>query len=176
MAKHYSVNGNTVVAEITKLTDKELAEVQRYKALGFEVIAGKVDAPKTEKRLDDAYIRKYLENDTAGLAEYEKLVNANVLNDDGSVKYHIITDKKTKTQKQGKPYKQGFNAGRNWFAKTYPVNVSEAVKAIAEANLGKAFDKAWKAYDKKEAEEGKTKMTKDEYTKDYYWKKVFVNN
>ena len=43
MAKHYSVNGNTVIADITKLTDKELAEVQRYKALGFEIISGKVE-------------------------------------------------------------------------------------------------------------------------------------
>lgn len=176
MAKHYSVNGNTVVAEITKLTDKELAEVQRYKALGFDIISGKVEAPKTAKRLDDDYIRKYLENDIEALAEYDKLINAHVLNDDGSVKYHIIIDKKTKAQKQGKPYKQGFNAGRNWFAKTYPVNVSEAIKDIADAGLGKDFGKAWEAYNKKEAEEGKTKMTKDEYTKDYYWKKVFVNN
>ena len=175
MAKHYSVNGNTVIADITKLTDKELAEVQRYKALGFEIVSGKVEAPKTEKRLNDPYIRKYLENDTAGLAEYEKLIEAPALNDDGSIKYHIITDKKTKAQKQGKPYKAGFNAGRNWFAKTYPVNVSEAVKAIAEANLAKKFDKAWEAYDKKDAEPGKTKMTKDEYTRDYYWKNVFVN-
>ena len=174
MAKHYSVNGNTVVADITKLTDKELAEVQRYKALGFEIVSGKVEAPQTAKRLDDAYIRKYLENDTAGLAEYEKLIDAPVVVD-GEIKYHIITDKKTKAKKQGKPYKQGFNAGRNWFAKTYPANVSEAVKGIADAGLATKFDKAWKAYEKKDAEPGKDKMTKDEYTRDYYWKNVFVN-
>lgn len=178
MAKHYSVNGDTIIADITKLTDKELAEVQRYQALGFKVVSGKVEPAKTVKRLDDPFITKYLEDDMEGLAKYNALIDENVLNEDGSIKYHLVIDKKKSTKdnkvmKQGKPFKKGFNAGRNWFASNYPKDVSVAIKAIADAGFAKSFDKAWKAYEKKEPEEGKAKQTKDEYTRDYYWKKVF---
>lgn len=181
MAKHYSVNGDTLIAEITKLTEKELAEVQRYQALGFKVVSGKVEAPKTAKRLDDPFITKYLEEDKEGLEKYKALIDENVLNEDGSIKYHLVIDKKKSTKdnkvmKQGKPFKKGFNAGRNWFASHYPKDINVAIKAIEDAKLSEKFDKAWEAYEKKEPEEGKTKQTKEEYTRDYYWKKVFEQN
>ena len=65
---------------------------------------------------------------------------------------------------------KGFNAGRNWFAKTYPKSVSEL--KLTEKQK-KEIEDAYKVYSEKNKDEADA-MKKDEYTKYYYWTKIFV--
>ena len=60
--KHYSIdNKNKVItATIARLTDKEMAEIQRYVAFGYTVEDGKPAEKVATKRLDDAFIMEYL--------------------------------------------------------------------------------------------------------------------
>ncbi|MBO5106174.1 MAG: hypothetical protein J6C29_04685 [Clostridia bacterium] len=164
MAKHYEVDEakKVIYADILALSAKEEAEVEKFVKFGFTV-ENKVAKKVAVKRLDEPFILDYLKDDTAALDEYKAAKNAPALDEDGK-------EKKTST---GKIKTQGFNAARNWFAKTYPKDVKEAAAAIKTAGLEKKLKSAYEDYAKKNADV-KNAMTKDEYTKDFYWKKVFV--
>lgn len=166
--KHYSIdNKNKVItATIARLTDKEMAEIQRYVAFGYTVEDGKPAEKVATKRLDDAFIMEYLKDDSEALKAYNDAKEALAVDEDGTIK--------TRKNKDGtvKQKKQGFNAGRNWFAKTYPKDIAD-LKLTAEQK--ETIAAAYKKYSDKESDkEAAEKLTKDEYTKYYYWTKIFV--
>ena len=162
--KHYSIdNKNKVItATIARLTDKEMAEIQRYVAFGYTVEDGKPAEKVATKRLDDAFIMEYLKDDSEALEAYKAAKDAPAVDKDGTIKTSKSKDGKVKQKKQG------FNAGRNWFAKTYPKDIADLKLTAAQKDTIAA---AYKKYNEKEAAE---KLTKDEYTKYYYWTKIFV--
>ena len=162
--KHYSIdNENKVItATIARLTDKEMAEIQRYVAFGYTVEDGKPAEKVATKRLDDAFIMEYLKDDSEALEAYKAAKDAPAVDKDGTIKTSKSKDGKVKQKKQG------FNAGRNWFAKTYPKDIADLKLTAAQKDTIAA---AYKKYRDKEAAE---KLTKDEYTKYYYWTKIFV--
>ena len=162
--KHYSIdNKNKVItATIARLTDKEMAEIQRYVAFGYTVEDGKPAEKVATKRLDDAFIMEYLKDDSEALEAYKAAKDAPAVDKDGTIKTRKSKDGKVKQKTQG------FNAGRNWFAKTYPKDIADLKLTAAQKDTIAA---AYKKYSEKEADE---KLTKDEYTKYYYWTKIFV--
>lgn len=164
MAKHYSVDEakKVIYADILALTAKEEAEVEKFVKFGFTV-ENKVEAKAKVERLNDPYILDYLKDDAEGLKTYKSKKNETAVDDEG----------KPKTTSTGKRKTKGFNAGRNWFARTYPADTTEIEKAITEAGLKPELDKAYAEYAKKNADATDV-MTADEYKRDFYWKKVFV--
>lgn len=162
--KHYSIDNKSkvITATIAHLTEKEMSEIQRYIAFGYTIEDGKPAKKTSTNRLNDKFIMEYLKDDSDALETYEQAKNAPAVKEDGTIK--------TRENKKGevKELKQGFNAGRNWFAKTYPKDIDD-LKLTSEQtkNIKDAYDK----YSKKEETE---KLTKDEYTKYYYWTKIFV--
>lgn len=165
MAKHYSIDEakKVIYADILALTAKEEAEVEKFVKFGFTVENKKADSKAKVERLDDDYIKAYLKEDAEALATYEGLKNEVATDENG----------KTKTTSKGNAKKKGFNAGRNWFAKTYPADASTLDAEIEKAGLKKQFAELWKAY-AEQNKDNKGAMTADEYKRDFYWKKVFV--
>lgn len=163
MAKHYTVDGTTIYADILALTAKEEAEVEKFVKFGYTVINKQADSKAKVERLDDAYIKAYLKDKPEALATYEGLKNEVATDENG----------KTKTTTKGNAKKKGFNAGRNWFAKTYPEDATTLDAEIEKAGLKKQFADLWKEYAEKNNGK-KDAMTADEYKRDFYWKKVFV--
>lgn len=163
MAKHYTVDGTTIYADILALTAKEEAEVEKFVKFGYTVINKQADTKAKVERLDDAYIKEYLKDKPEALATYEGLKNEVATDENG----------KTKTTTKGNAKKKGFNAGRNWFAKTYPEDATTLDAEIEKAGLKKQFADLWKEYAEKNNGK-KDAMTADEYKRDFYWKKVFV--
>lgn len=170
MAKHYSIDEakKVIVADIVKLTPKEEAEVQKFVKFGFTVEYGKPKAKATIERLNDDYILNYLaklpaEESKQALATYEGLKNEVAKDDDG----------KKKTTRTGKDKTRGFNAGRNWFAKTYPADASTLDADIKKAGKEDELADLWEEYEKKN-KTNTDAMTADEYKRDFYWKNVFV--
>lgn len=167
MAKHYTIDGTTIYADILALTAKEEAEVEKFRKYGYTVVNKQAEAKATVKRLDDDYITKYLEKlpdeeSKKALATYEGLKKEVAKDEEG----------KKKTTKTGKDQKRGFNAGRNWFAKTYPADASTLETEIETAGLAKDFDKQLKNYTTKN-QTNSDAMKPDEYKRYYYWTKVF---
>ena len=68
---NYKVKGNTVIANVSALTDEELAVVKKYIALGFEL----KEAPK-QKTKTVAEMREELAVDANALKEFNKLYSA----------------------------------------------------------------------------------------------------
>lgn len=169
MAKHYTIDGNTIYADILALTAKEEAEVEKFVKFGYTVVNKQAEAKASVERLDDDYIIEYLktkltaEESEKALATYEGLKNEVAKDENG----------KKKTTKTGKDKKRGFNAGRNWFARTYPADASSLDAEIEKAGLKKQLDELWEEYEKKN-KKNTDAMTADEYKRDFYWKKVFV--
>ena len=163
--KHYSIDSKSkvITAMISRLTDKEMAEIQRYVAFGYTVEDGKPAEKVSVKRLDNAYIVEYLKDDEAATATYEAAKQEPVVVDGV-----IQTRKNKKGETVNK--EKGFNAGRNWFAKTYPKSVSEL--KLTEKQK-KEIEDAYKVYSEKNKDEADA-MKKDEYTNYYYWTKIFV--
>ena len=129
------------------------------------MIAEQEKAKEPAKRLDDEYILDYLRNDKVGKETYISKKNEPVLNEDGT----------EKTKKDGTVKTKGFSNGCKWFATTYPENVEEVEKKIEEAKKAEDFERVYKAYVKKtENSNDKEAMTKAQYTRHYYWTKVFV--
>lgn len=164
MAKHYSVDETKkiVYADILALTAKEEAEVEKFVKFGFTV-ENKVEVKAKIDRLNDAYILDYLKDDAKGLETYKAKKNETATDAEG----------KAKTTTTGKRKTKGFNAGRNWFARTYPADTAEIEKAISEAGLMPELTKAYAEYAKKNADATDV-MSEEEYKRDFYWKKVFV--
>lgn len=163
MAKHYTIEGTTIYADILALTAKEEAEVEKFVKFGYTVINKQADTKAKVERLDDAYIKAYLKDKPKALATYEGLKNEVATDENG----------KTKTTNKGNAKKKGFNAGRNWFAKTYPEDATTLDAEIEKAGKKKQFADLWKEYAEKNNGK-KDAMTADEYKRDFYWKKVFV--
>lgn len=169
MAKHYKIDDEKkiIYADIMALTEKEEAEIGKFLKYGY-VVENKIEPKAKVSRLDDAFILDYLRDDETALKTYAEKKKLPAVDEAG----------KPKTTIKGKIKRQGFNAGRNWFARNYPLDVSVAVNAIEGAGKTKALTDAFDEYQKKAEKaraDGKTvdAMTKDEYTKDFYWKKVF---
>ena len=163
--KHSSIDSKSkvITAMISRLTDKEMAEIQRYVAFGYTVEDGKPAEKVSVKRLDNAYIVEYLKDDEAATATYEAAKQEPVVVD-GVIQ--------TRKNKKGETVKKEnvFNAGRNWFAKTYPKTVAELKLTDKQK---KDIEDAYKVYSEKNKDEADA-MKKDEYTKYYYWTKIFV--
>lgn len=163
--KHYTVDNekHIVKADFSKLTEKESVEIERFQKFGYTVVFEET-VKHTVKRLDDEYIRKYLADKGEALVqEYQSKIEAPARDDKGK-------EKQTST---GKVRKQGFNAGRIWFAKNYPENAEEALDKIKSASMEKQFNKDYNAYNSSKKTD-EDKMSKEEYTRYYYWTKVFV--
>ena len=162
MKKHYRVDNEAkkVIANIEKLTEEEFLIIEKYKRLGYTVDNGKVGVepkPDAPKRLTDEYIREYLKDNEEALNNYQAAIDELAYEADG---------KTVKTTSKGKPRKKGFNAGRNYFARTFPENLKELSYTKTQE---KAFKSAWEKYSKgKNAE-----MNESEYKRYYYWTKIF---
>lgn len=173
MAKHYTIDETKkiIYANILALTEKEEKEIERFVKFGFTV-ENKVETKAKVERLNETYILDYLkDNDEEAITTYKSKVNEAVVDDNGKVK----------TTSTGKTKRKGFNAGRNWFSKTYPEDITDIKKLIKEAGEEENFNKVYNAYKKKSVkEQAENKdfvpLTEEEYTRDYYWKNVFVRN
>lgn len=163
--KHYSIDPKTkvITAMISRLTDKEMVEIQRYVAFGYTVEDGKPAEKVSVKRLTDSYILEMLKDDEEALATYKAAKDEDVVVDG------VVQTRKDKNGKNVNK-KKGFNAGRNWFAKTYPKTVAELKLTDKQK---KDIEDAYKTYSEKNKDEADA-MKKDEYTKYYYWTKIFV--
>ena len=172
MAKHYTIDESKkiIYADILKLTEKEMNEVERFRRMGYSV-ENKTPNKAEVKRLNDEFILEFLADDEQALNTYKGLKNEIATDEDGN----------KKTTSTGKDKKKGFNAGRNWFARNYPDDTTEIEKAITEEGLMEKLKKAYPVYAKKcekAIAEGSMKaddvMSEVEYKRDFYWKKVFV--
>ena len=168
MAKHYTIDESKkiIYADILKLTEKEMNEVERFRRMGYSV-ENKTPNKAEVKRLNDEFILEFLADDEQALNTYKGLKNEIATDEDGN----------KKTTSTGKDKKKGFNAGRNWFAKNYDPKGVDIDVEIQKAGLKKDFDEAWEEYSEKHANDtDKTKvMNAIEYKRDFYWKKIFVN-
>lgn len=162
MKKHYRVDNEAqkVIANIEKLTEEEFVIIEKYKRLGYIVENGKVGLDKkagAPKRLTDEYIREYLKGNEEALAKYQEAIDEPAYEADG---------KTVKRTSKGTIRTKGFNAGRNYFARNFPVDLKELTYTKQQENT---FKLAWAKYSKaKDAE-----MSKDEYKRYYYWTKIF---
>lgn len=126
---NYNIQGKTIIADIAKLTEKELKEVKNYRELGYELIAKQKEKltkeEKEENRRKNPYsqqnVEKFLnkpENKEL-LKEYQ-----NRYNEQAGTNRHK-RDKKTgemisipdepKYLKNGEPKKKGFATCIGWF-------------------------------------------------------------
>ena len=160
--KHYWVDKEKkliIVGNIKLLTPEEEAEIEKFKRFGYEMVEG--EKPKGTKRLNDDFIRnKWSDEGNKGNLE----------------KYNRLCEEE-KIDKNGKLREKGFNAGRNFFAKTEPIDVTLTDKE--EQDIKEAFVKYTKAKanEKKRAdkkgEQVEPALTKEEYKRYYYWTKIF---
>ena len=170
---NYTVKGNKIIADIEKLTDKEMKTLSKYVALGFTIETK--EKVKIE-RMKEQFILDYLkENDPEAKKIYDEVYNKIAVDEDGN----------EKTTSLGNPILQGFNAGRFWFCKNYPKNIEEVKQTIEEEGKTEELEDAYQDYkdtkDKEKKNNGKKKnkktkkveaMTKDEYTRVFYWKHI----
>ena len=166
---NYKVNGNVIVADIERLTDKEMKTLSKYVALGFTI------EPKTKvkkERMKEKFILDYLKDDEEAIKTYKEIYNKTAVDEDGNPK---MTSK-------GNEIKQGFNAGRFWFCKTYPINLADVKKEIEENGRTEELNEAYNDYKKAKDNENKNKtkaekeknkpMSEEEYTRVFYWKHI----
>lgn len=163
MARHYKIDepGKKIFADILALTEKEEKEIAKYAKYGFTV------EPMTKKaekvvRLDEEYILEYLKDNQEALDTFAGKKNETALDDDGNKKL-------TST---GKERKKGYNNALHWFARTYPIDLEEIRREIKVAGKEKTLGEAYKDY--KKDNQDKTIMTEEEYTRFFYWTRVFV--
>lgn len=164
MARHYQIDEakKIIFADILALTEKEEAEVAKYVKYGFAV------EPRTKKvekvaRLDEEHILVYLKDNQEALDTFAGKKNETALDKEGNKK---LTEK-------GKERKKGYNNALHWFARTYPEDVAGITKEIKVAGKADELAKAYKKYVKDNQEAGNI-MTETEYTRFFYWTRVFV--
>ena len=164
MARHYKIDEakKTIFADILALTEKEEKEIAKYVKYGFAV---EPMAKKTEKvvRLDEEYILEYLKADKEALDTFAGKKNETATDEDGNKKY---------TEK-GKERKKGYNNALHWFARNFPADTAEIVKKIKVAGKDKELEKAYKKY-VKDNPNATGIMNETEYTRFFYWTRVFV--
>lgn len=95
MKRNYTVKGNSILADMTKLNKTDMKEIKNYLALGFELKpTEKTTEPKEEYTKE--YVKNwYKENIANGEDIYDTLYNMPVLDENG----------KPKTLKDGKTVK-----------------------------------------------------------------------
>lgn len=164
MARHYKIDEakKVIFADILALTEKEEKEIAKYQKYGFSV------EPMTKKaekvvRLDEEYILEYLAKDKEALDAFAGKKNETATDEDGKKKY-------TET---GKERKKGYNNALHWFARTYPQDIADIKKEIQVAGKADELVKAFKKYVKDNAETTGI-MNEEEYTRYFYWTRVFV--
>lgn len=163
MAKNYRLDEakKKIFADILKLTPKEIEEVEKFRRFGYEVVNKKM-TKEEKKRLNDEYILEYLKDFPEKIEEYKAIKEK-----DAKPKKTNEDEEPTKTRKQG------FNAGRNWFAKTFPENIAdELVIANKIKENEKKIEKNWKKYNS-DNKDNPDKMTEEQYKKYYYWTRIF---
>lgn len=163
MARHYEIDKTKkiIYADILALTEKEEAEVEKYVKYGFAV------EPRTKKaekiaRLDEEFILEYLKDDETALNTFKGKKNETATDEEGNKKY---------TEK-GKERKKGYNNALHWFARTYPEALGNITTEIQVAGKAEELKKAYKKY--KKDNQDKTIMSEDEYTRFFYWTRVFT--
>lgn len=165
MKKHYTIKGTTILADVEKLTEKELSVLGKYIALGYTV---KANAVIERDSLTEEDILSYLGEDEKAVQTYRNACNELTIN------------------KNGEEQTRGFNNGLFWFEKTYPLNLDEANEEIKKAKKEKDLAKSYAEYKKgKGKEKAKAKkngedetliveLTEEEYIRYFYWKKVWT--
>ena len=163
MARHYKIDepGKKIFADILALTEKEEKEIAKYVKYGFTV------EPMTKKaekvvRLDEEYILEYLKDDQEALDTFAGKKNETALDEEGNKK---LTEK-------GKERKKGYNNALHWFARTYPEALDKITQEIKVAGKADELKKAYSKYVKDNQD--KAIMTQEEYTRFFYWTRVFV--
>lgn len=140
MKTNYEIVGNTIVAKISSLSEKDLKAVKNYIALGYELVDYKKPVAKSKDIYTDekvkAYLKKYgTEKD---IEKYEELYNEPVIphdtykNDtykketyidaDGNEKKRNIKDENGKLiilHKKGDTKVKGFINALRWFRDTF---------------------------------------------------------
>ena len=166
MARHYKVNetDKIVYADILALTEKEEAEVSKYVKYGFTVEPLHRNVEKVV-RLNEEYIMTYLAGNKEALDTFAGKKNETALDKDGNKKH---------TEK-GKERKKGYNNALHWFARTFPADVAEIKQEIKVAGKADELEKAYKKYVKDNQDSKETNMNETEYTRYFYWMRVFVN-
>lgn len=154
MAKHYITDNKekVIYANILKLTDDELAEISKLEKFGYTVVNEAVAKAKeklnpdkkTVLRLDEDSIRKYLKEHA------EEAIEA--------------FDKEKKDN--------GYAKAKTWFMKNYPANVKDIEAQTEKADYAK-YQKGMKNKTDPKTKESLTPMTEEEYTRYFYWTKVF---
>lgn len=157
--KNYSVdNKNRIIyADILALTEAEVDEVMKYTKFGFTVDDKKPKEKSNVKRLNDSYIRGYLKDDKTALEKYEA----------------------TKKEKKGNSEREkGFPAGKYWFSINYPEDIDKIEwpdNKKPEIKYDDYVSKKSRADKKAKDNNGSPAgvMTEEQYTRYYYWTKVF---
>lgn len=168
-----------IYANILKLTAKEIEIIKKYQALGFTVQAHE-EPKKKVIRLTEDYILEYLgklENSEKEIQAYKDIKEKIALDENGNIKTYETKKNETKERKVG------YNGARTWFSKKYPLDINELLLILTDEQTEK-IENLFNDYDKqkekdleiaKEKDENATieRMTKDEYTRYYYWTKIF---
>ena len=164
MARHYEIDEakKIIFADILALTEKEEAEVAKYVKYGFAV------EPRTKKaekvaRLDEEYILNYLKDNQEALDTFAGKKNETATDEAGKAKH---------TEK-GKERKKGYNNALHWFARNFPADTADIVKELKVAGKDKELEKAYKKY-VKDNPNATGIMNETEYTRFFYWTRVFV--
>lgn len=83
MAKHYEIVGKKIIADISKLTPKELKEVKNYIALEYELVekTKKDNAKKPQIEWTYEYVQEFLKKNATAkqIEEYEQKYNEVVI-------------------------------------------------------------------------------------------------
>lgn len=152
--KHYWVDDEAqiVYAVIRELTAEEDATVERFKKYGYTIVNGR--KPKDEKK---------------------KVARL----DEPTIK-GMLTAEEYETFKANKK-NEGFQKAKTIFMETYPKNIDDAKKKIAEAGATEKMEKALEKYEADTAkmvenghEKAGERKTADQYIRWYYWTKIFV--
>lgn len=164
MARHYEIDEakKVIYADILALTEKEEAQIEKYRKYGFSV-EPRVKKAEKVARLDEEYIQEYLKDNQEALDTFTAKKNETAVDEDGNKKH-------TET---GKERKKGYNNALHWFARTFPAEIADITKEIKLAGKATELEKAFKKYRKDNADSTGI-MDETEYTRFFYWTRVFV--
>ena len=140
MKTNYEIVGNTIVAKISSLSEKDLKAVKNYIALGYELVEYKKPVAKSKDIYTEEKVKAYLKEygTKKDIETYEKLYNeplkdnAKYTNDIFKVETYLDKDgtKHTKTiydengkkiiiHKKGDIKVKGFINALRWFRDTF---------------------------------------------------------
>lgn len=140
MKTNYEIVGNTIVAKISSLSEKDLKAVKNYIALGYELVEYKKQKAQSKDIYTEEKVKAYLNEygTKKDIADYEKLYNEPVephttyksdtykketyLDEAGNEKKRNVLDEngnKIILHKKGDTKVKGFINALRWFRKTY---------------------------------------------------------